>query len=239
MTGGGMKLTLPMVSAGPIEVALRKLPILPEREHRLPVWVTNLRMILARDAFTTLDAHGRTGRQGPHHMPRPGQAAAELRQVATQIAGLMASLQSLSVTALKALDDRNYEVFGRLRDARGLLGGDAILAAIEAIADKLEGAPARRGKPRDVASQEIAVWLGHAFTDLTGRAPAITVREGADGAKAGGYFLGLVADIFTACGIEASPETYARAAVAQIKRNRGRRYGGRACMEKNRGGGGQ
>jgi hypothetical protein len=199
---GPLRFAKGMVPAGPIETALLELPILPATLHLVPRWVSMLQLILSRDAATVLAAH-RAGRQGAHELGTPKTAASELRRVAAALDELQGSLDALGVAALEAVPAK---VFARLRDARGLLGGAALPAAVRHAAVTLEAEAGGSGRPADVASSEVATCAGWAFFELTGKKPP---RRG--------EFVGLVAAIFAAGGIEASPETYAALASRAIK----------------------
>ena len=86
-------------------------------------------------------------------------------------------------------------------------------AAVMAAKTALDFPKKKRGRRRDFASFELAEAAGLAFHTLTGEMPTvITPQQG----PAEGPFLELVAAVFSAGGIKASPETFARQAAESL-----------------------
>src|SRR5690242_1183395 len=103
-----LAITLPMAPAGPVEEALRRLNVRPDRERLLAEWSITIRTMCARDP-STLAAAGQGGRQAQHKLTTPGVAAKQLRQIAATIAKLQTQMSDLGETGVAVLPDDVYE----------------------------------------------------------------------------------------------------------------------------------
>ena len=205
---------------GLIKAALQKLPIRPESKHQLGFWVDFVEVTVSPSPPVVASiSHGSlTPHEYQQQVVHPEKAARQLQDIANLLRDLLVALEGFSPTADEALDAYalDADVVRNLKKIKLL---SATCEPYIRHAAKMEAEVARRfpkktgGRHRDYASLEVAEAVGFAFHDLTGTLPTVTTTV--DG-RASGPFLALVAAVFSAAEIKASPETFARKAVKSV-----------------------
>lgn len=180
-----------------VDAAYRALRICDQAAHRLPFMV---------------DQVSRFPSQAPivPSFTKIGRASAEkqLAGLSAKVEGLLDSLEGLHGKSIDALasagfvNDR-FRLIGLLKVAK-----EATRSASFSSADDLDG----RGRKPDFLARGVSRILAFDYAELTGKPPTVTTDPYLPGNPAGGEFLEFVGAVFTALGIKASPETWARSA---------------------------
>lgn len=180
-----------------VDAAYRALRICDQAARRLPFMV---------------DLVSRFPSQAPSvpSFTKIGRASAEkeLAELSAKLDSLLDSLEGLHGKSIDALasagfvDDR-FRLIDLLKVAKG-----ATQSASFSSADDLSG----RGRKPDCLARGVSRILAFDYAELTGKRPTVTTDPYLAGHPAGGEFLEFVAAVFSALGIKASPETWARSA---------------------------
>jgi len=184
-----------------IEVAFRKLQILPDRDAQL---------VVAVDAMATLQGDDR---RLPNAFRNTGRASVqrELDKLAKLAGALNDQLSELHEPAIAALA------------AKGFLRGDLAAKLTQAIravdAADLSSIPVNNsdGKPPHLRARGVALQLAHHYQVLTSSAPTITVNAYADKSISDGPFVRLVADIFDLLGVQSGHVSASRYAIEEMR----------------------
>jgi hypothetical protein len=183
-----------------MEAAIRKLPILPDKEPFVP----EAAALVATSAYFCMDA-----------LPPRGDAAAirELDKLAKHLAATIDCLNNFPEEAFQALRD---EPDGLEAD---LEFGDEIMAltlfrrrALLAKA-RLEAKPVKKGGGRrpDYKAADVAERALGCFEALTSKPAGVSTNPWTS--ERGGPYLRFLTDVFNVLGMKASPEAQAKRAV--------------------------
>lgn len=208
------------MSADPIRAALETLPGAEAASAAvIGFWAGTLRQAIIPGPLPMPLSGAATEHEMQARLVPWRRAAGELRSIACMIRHLDEALDSMSVTAAMGLDGMTAH---RLTEVRRLLSQAA--PGAETSADRADASAAQAGgsgtKQPDTASAALALTAARAFHSITGRKPTMVSGHRQ---MAHGPFIDLVAAVFHAGGIDASPEVYAKQAVRVLREEFDRR----------------
>jgi hypothetical protein len=228
-----------------IEAAIRRLPILPDQQWRVPG--------LVRCLVLMIDGMGQGGKAPPHFRPANRETierqlsalerrAADLadrleggrgaKRAREQLANLLRDVFEDTINALA--DAPSVKVDGHATTLRigyvcGALPDELqtgepvspkdlrIIAESAAVVRSIHQTGSRAGRPRVYHAQAVANIAAEAHYNLTRRTPAVSRWSGD---KPGGSFLTLVEELFKALGVKAFGLTHAEQATQNWTRKR-------------------
>jgi hypothetical protein len=153
------------------------------------------------------------GLMAANDMPRANptstkQAERELQKLLKLITPLVLHIAAMHRTALDAMEEKGTP--NRLALANSLIKlGDAAWRGQKRL--RAQPVVKRTGRPQKKRAVSVAARAADTYERLTGKKATIIGRVG----NAGGPFLDFLAAVFEACGIDASPEAQARAALME------------------------
>jgi hypothetical protein len=220
-----------------VRATIRKLPVLPDREHLIETHADRIRW-----APELVPATARKGRPPFRQHSTKKQAVAELVELDKRATALRNHILNMRATAIEAFEEASvgYNMTVRvIRMLERVLGlptdwnvlvrvllltrhnvrpsllndierhaSDASMVARKAIEHVQKSDVARIRRPRDMEARAVTGAAAEAYYALTGRAPTrqssrVQVNDSASGQHDGGPFIGFLADVFEALGIDA------------------------------------
>lgn len=192
----------PLSTHSRIERAFRHLNIRPEAAAQVP----GLADVLAR-------LEGRVSGIVPSRFRSISgkRAKTELATISRLAARLDNQISRLHEPSVVALADEGILTFQASNHARLIAERAASAGAKIAL-----NPPHDRGRPRKLAAEAIATIVSAGYSSLTGKTPTISTNWSTG--RAGGPFLHLLAEVFAALKVRASPEAAARKLIRNLKR---------------------
>ncbi len=189
-----------------VEAAYRRLRIQDEAQQRMPSMVALVSQFPASPPRSP-------------HFTKIGQASAikEIEILIAKADGLLNCLNNLHGKSIDSLAkvgfvNERHMLVDLLKTTK-----KAAQSAKPEFTSESEG----RGRNPDLLARGVSLVLAFDYFTLTGKPPTVVTSSHISGHPAGGDFLEFVRAVFSALGIKASAETWARAAVQEwIKRDK-------------------